>query len=178
MNRSIDFSKPRPANRVGDGDRAGPLPRLILRAFLLVGLSVALPLSASDVEWPRHGLNAGETRFSSLKQINESTIGTLGLAWSFPMGTRRGLEASPIMVDRTLYVSSAWSKVYALDAVTGALKWSFDPQVPKAWGANACCDVVNRGVAVAGDTVFVGTLDGYLVALDRETGVSKWRVLT
>ena len=174
----IDFSTHFRASRGGDADWASPFSRMVLGAFWLIGFSFALPLSASDVEWPRHGLNAEETRFSSLKQINESTVENLGLAWSFPMGTRRGLEASPIMVDRTLYVTSAWSKVYALDAVTGALKWSFDPQVPKAWGANACCDVVNRGVAVAGDTVFVGTLDGYLVALERETGALKWRVLT
>ncbi|MFZ9129843.1 MAG: PQQ-binding-like beta-propeller repeat protein, partial [Pseudomonadales bacterium] len=123
MNRSIVFLGLRRANRLGGADRARTFSLWIEGALLLVGLSLALPLRASDVEWPRHGLNAGETRFSSLKQINESTIGTLGLAWSFPMGTRRGLEASPIMVDRTLYVSSAWSKVYALDAVTGALKW-------------------------------------------------------
>ena len=94
-------------------------------------------VSAEDVAWPEHGLNSAETRYSPLQDINRDTVADLGLAWSHTMGTRRGLEASPIMVDRTLYVSSAWSQVHAFDAVTGELKWSYNPEVPKAWGANA-----------------------------------------
>ena len=129
-------------------------------------------------DWPLHGEDTFEQRQSPLMQINPDNVQELGLAWSFDTGTRRGLEASPIVIDGALYTTGSWSKVYALDAVTGAEIWSFDPNVPKAWGANACCDVVNRGVAVLGDRLFFGTLDGRLIALDRRTGDVIWSVLT
>ena len=99
-------------------------------------------------------------------------------AWFFDTGTRRGLEASPIVVDGVIYTTGSWSRVYALDGKSGALIWSFDPEVPREWGANACCDVVNRGVAVLGDQVFVGTIDGRLIALDRTQGDVLWSTLT
>src|SRR3546814_16415696 len=73
-----------------------------------------------------------------------------------------------------MYVSRAWSKVDAWDAATGKKLWSFDPQVPGERAVSACCDVVNRGVAVWGDKLFVGTLDGRLIALDRKTGPEIW----
>ena len=157
-------------------DETVPVRHVVL--WCLCGSMAIGQVSAEDVAWPEHGLNSAETRYSPLQDINRDTVADLGLAWSHTMGTRRGLEASPIMVDRTLYVSSAWSQVHAFDAVTGELKWSYNPEVPKAWGANACCDVVNRGVAVAGDSVLVGTLDGYLVSLRRQDGTVNWRVLT
>src|SRR5262249_45260217 len=76
------------------------------------------------------------------------------------------------------YFTSAWSKVFALDAATGAQLWTYDPKVPAEWDVNACCDVVNRGVAVWKGKVFVGTLDGRLIALDSATGKRIWEVLT
>ena len=69
-----------------------------------------------------------------------------------------------------MYSTGSWSVVYANDAVTGELIWKYDPEVPKSWGANACCDVVNRGVAVWKGKVYVGTIDGRLIALNAETG--------
>src|SRR3546814_4140399 len=77
-----------------------------------------------------------------------------------------------------MYVSHAWSKVDAWDAATGKKLWSFDPQVPGERAVSACCDVVNRGVAVWGDKLFVGTLDGRLIALDRKTGQEIWSTQT
>jgi alcohol dehydrogenase (cytochrome c)/quinohemoprotein ethanol dehydrogenase len=77
-----------------------------------------------------------------------------------------------------MYFTSAWSKVFAVNAETGAPLWSYDPKVPPEWGANACCDVVNRGVAIWQHRVFVGTLDGRLVALDAATGKPAWETLT
>jgi len=120
--------------------------------------------------WLAHGRTYDESRFSLLKMINADNVNELGLAWYFDTGTRRGLEASPIVVDGVMYTTGTWSVVYAHNAKTGELIWKHDPMVPKAWGSNACCDVVNRGVALWKGRVYVGTLDGRLVALDAVTG--------
>ena len=129
-------------------------------------------------EWLSHGRTYAEQRHSPLDAINMDTVPDLGLVWSFDLDTKRGIEATPLMVDGTLYVTSAWSIVHALDARTGALKWTYDPAVPRAWGQKACCDAVNRGVAYHDGRVFVGTLDGRLVALDAATGAVAWDVNT
>ena len=125
-----------------------------------------------------YGRTYSEQRFSPLKQIDDKNIGELGLAWFYDLDTRRGQEATPIVVDGVMYFTTAWSKVFALDAATGALLWSYDPKVTPEWAVNACCDVVNRGVAVWGGKVFFGTLDGRLIALDATTGKLVWEKLT
>jgi len=129
-------------------------------------------------DWPGHGRDYREQRYSPLDAINRQTVGELGLAWSFDTDFSRGIEATPIVVDGTMFVTGNWSVVYALDAKTGALKWTFDPQVPKAVGAQACCDVVNRGVAAYQGRIYVGTLDARLIALDAKTGKKIWDVQT
>ena len=86
----------------------------------------------------------------------------------------RGQEATPLVVDGVLYVTTAWSKVFALDAKTGKQLWRFDPKVPGEMGVNACCDVVNRGVAAWKGKIYLGTLDGRLIALDAATGKPVW----
>ena len=128
--------------------------------------------------WMSHGRTYSEQRFSPLDSISKTNVGTLGLGWFADIDTDRGQEATPIVVDGVLYVSTAWSRVKAFDARTGQALWSFDPKVPGEWGVNACCDVVNRGVAVWKGKVFVGTLDGRLVALDSKTGSKLWDVMT
>jgi quinohemoprotein ethanol dehydrogenase len=137
--------------------------------------SLSVPRSG---EWGRHGFDLAETRFSPLTQIGIGNVGSLKLAWFHDLDTNRGQEATPIMVGGRLYTTSAWSKVQAFDAVTGALLWSFDPEVPGSVAVNACCDVVNRGVAVERGRVFVGTLDGRLIALDAATGKQLWSTVT
>ena len=129
-------------------------------------------------DWMSHGRTYSEQRFSPLAKINASNVKDLGLAWSFELATNRGVETTPIVVDGTMYVTSAWSLVYALDAKTGKLLWQYDPKVNRAIGHNACCDVVNRGVAVWKGRVYVATLDGRLVALDARTGAVDWSVVT
>jgi quinohemoprotein ethanol dehydrogenase len=94
------------------------------------------------------------------------------------MQTRRGLEATPLVSDGVLYATSAWSVVYAIDARKGTVMWRYDPAVPKDHAKFVCCDVVNRGVALYRDKVYVGTIDGRLVALDRRTGTPVWTVQT
>lgn len=128
--------------------------------------------------WMSHGRTYNEQRFSPLKQINDGNAGQLGLAWYYDLDTDRGQEATPIIVDGVMYFTSAWSKVFALNAETGALLWSYDPKVPPEWGVNACCDVVNRGVAIWNQKIFFGTLDGRLIALDAGTGKPVWEKLT
>ena len=128
--------------------------------------------------WLTYGRTYSEQRFSPLKAINDHNVSRLGLAWYFDLDTHRGQEATPIVVDGVMYFSTAWSKVFALNAATGARLWSYDPKVPRQWGANACCDVVNRGVAIWRGTIYVGTLDGRLIALDAATGREIWQQLT
>ncbi len=131
-----------------------------------------------DTDWVLHGLDAGERRYSPLDEIERENVDRLGLVWSFDLHTRRGVEATPLIVDGVMYVTSSWSVVYALDAVTGALIWKYDPQVPRATLAMGCCDAVNRGVAWSDGRVFVGTYDGRLVALDARNGAPLWDVQT
>ena len=136
---------------------------------------------AADKEpgnWLAHGRTFSEQRHSPLADINAATVGELALAWYWDTDDKRGLEATPIVVDGVMFTSGTWSRVYANDARTGESIWQYDPQVPKQWGKNACCDVVNRGVAVWKGRVFVGTLDGRLVALDAGTGAVVWETLT
>ena len=143
-------------------------------------VTTARLVSANDEtsNWLSHGRTYDEQRFSPLVEINKENVGELGLAWHFDIPTQRGMEATPIVVDGRMYVTGSWSIVYALDATSGEELWRYDPEVPKLWGRYACCDVVNRGVAVWGDSVIFGTLDGYLVSLDANTGEVRWRVDT
>jgi quinohemoprotein ethanol dehydrogenase len=136
---------------------------------------------AADSEpqnWLSHGRTYGEQRYSPLARINDGNVGELGLAWSYATGTTRGLQASPIVVDGTMYTTGTWSVVYALDAKTGRELWKYDPEVPRAWGRYLCCDAVNRGVAVWKGALYLGTIDGRLVSLDAKTGARRWEVNT
>ena len=128
--------------------------------------------------WMTYGRTYNEQRFSPLKQIEAQNVGQLALAWYVDLDARRGQEATPLVVDGVMYFSTAWSKVFAVNAATGEKLWSYDPKVPPESAVNACCDVVNRGVAVWHGRVFVGTLDGRLVALDAATGKPVWETLT
>ncbi len=134
------------------------------------GVTDAMIAAPPEGEWLTYGANREETRFSPLTQINDTNAGQLGLAWYSDLDTARGQEATPLMHDGVLYVSTAWSMVKAYDAATGKLLWAYDPKVPRDTLVRACCDAVNRGVALYGDRVFVGTLDGRLVALDQKSG--------
>ncbi len=133
---------------------------------------------ADSANWITYGHTYSEQRFSKLEQVDEQSVSRLGLAWSFDLGTRRGLEATPLVEDGVMYTTSAWSLVYAFDARTGRLLWQYDPHVPKDHGKFVCCDVVNRGVALYRGRVYVGTLDGRLIALDAKTGKVVWDVQT
>jgi len=135
-------------------------------------------LAAADdgANWLSYGRTYDEQRFSPLTAVNDGNVATLGLAWSFDLDTARGQEATPLVVDGVMYVSTAWSMVKALDAATGKLLWAYDPKVPREKLVDVCCDAVNRGVAVYKGKVFVATLAGHVVALDAATGSVVWDV--
>ncbi len=137
---------------------------------------IAAPRAAET--WLSYGRDYAETRFSPLEQIDAATVARLGLAWSYDTGAVRGLEATPLVVDGVLYATTSWSDVFALDARTGALLWKGDARADRVRGARACCDVVNRGVALYDGKVYVGIVDGRVAALDAATGRPVWDVQT
>jgi len=132
----------------------------------------------APAEWPYHGGDQQEQRYSPLDAINRDTVGRLGLAWYHEFESDRGQEATPIVSDGVIYVSTGWAEIYAFDAETGKQLWRYDPEVPRSALVSACCDAVNRGVAVSDGKVFVGTLDGRMVAVDAKTGKLAWSVNT
>ena len=130
--------------------------------------------------WLTYGQTYKEQRFSTLARITPDNINTLGLAWSKPIGgNRERMEATPLIVDGVMYVTSGWNVVYALNARTGEEIWSYDPKTDRQFVQYSCCGgVVNRGVAVYQGRVYVGTNDGRLVALDAASGKLSWEVDT
>ena len=134
--------------------------------------------ASEPANWLTYGGTYFEQRYSTLDQIDATNVGKLAPAWSFDFDTYRGQETTPIVVDGVMYATTAWSKVFALDAKTGKQIWFYDPEVPGAAGPKPCCDVVNRGAAVYDGKVYVGTVDGRLIAIDAQTGKLVWSVLT
>ncbi len=133
---------------------------------------------AEQADWTMYGRTNDEQRFSPLSQINEANVGQLGLLWDCELGTSRGLEATPLVSNGVIFTTGEWSVAYALDAKTGEILWKFDPEVPRARVRTICCDVVNRGVALYNDKVYLGTLDGRLIALNAKSGKPVWDVIT
>jgi len=129
-------------------------------------------------QWLTPGRDGGGTYYSPLDTINDKNVERLGFAWDYKLGTKRGLEATPVVVDGVMYAVGNWGRVYAVDAVTGHELWRYDPQVEGQSGRYACCDVVNRGIAVWKGRVYVASVDGYLHAIDARTGERVWRVDT
>lgn len=136
--------------------------------------AVLAAANGNSKDWLSYGLNYSENRFSQLKEITEDNVKDLGLSWTYDLKSNRGVEATPIVVDGIMYVTGPWSMVYAIDARTGEELWTYDPKVPKSYAEKACCDVVNRGVALYKGKVYVGALDGRLIALKASTGELVW----
>ena len=111
--------------------------------------------------WLAYGRDYEEQRFSPLTQINRESVDRLGLAFELDLGSNDALEATPIVVDNTMFFTSTFSIVHAVDAKTGVEKWRYDPMVSKDFRRRLCCGPINRGVAVYQGKVYVGTVKRY-----------------
>jgi quinohemoprotein ethanol dehydrogenase len=152
---------------------------LALCSFLITPRVLAATQSGGNLDWAYYGNDLGNMRFVDVDQINTGNADQLQPAWIFHTGISGeplSFESQPIIVGGTLYVSSPHDHVYALDAATGALKWTYTPDEPTLHDLAICCGQTNRGVAVGNGKVFVGQLDATLVALDATTGKQVWKV--
>jgi len=125
--------------------------------------------------WLTYSRTYDGQRFSPLNQINRQNADRLGAAWIYQTWNTEGrprFETSPLAVDGILYITEQPSDAAALDAATGRPLWKYRRHIPPE--VQACCGRVNRGMAILGDLLYLGTLDGYLVALDRITGRLRW----
>jgi len=139
----------------------------------------SLKSAASDgKEWVTYGHDYSETRYSLLKQIDTANVSRLGLAAVYPMSALGALEATPLVRDGMMFATHSYGIVFAYDLHTGEKIWEYDPKVSYENQQKGCCGVVNRGVALYGGRVYVGAMDGRLIALDAKTGKVDWEVET
>ncbi len=122
--------------------------------------------------WLLYGGNYGNYRHSPIEELTPAAVPNLKVAWSFPTGTDRQFEVSPVVYDGIMYITSSYNRLFALDAATGELHWRYDHQQPD--DLRVCCGPVNRGVAIAGDAVIMATLDARLIAFHRLSGEILW----
>jgi quinohemoprotein ethanol dehydrogenase len=127
-------------------------------------------------QWLTAGRDADGTYYSPLKDIDATNVAKLGFAWDYRLGTNRGLEATPLVIDGIMYASGNFGRVYALDAATGKELWKYDPQIDGQRARYPCCDAVNRGVAALDGRLYVVALDGWLHAIDARSGQRLWKV--
>jgi quinohemoprotein ethanol dehydrogenase len=141
----------------------------------------AARLQAADREpqnWFTAGRDGDGTYYSPLTRIDAGNVGRLGFAWDYELGTVRGQEATPVVIDGVLYTAGTWGFGYALDAASGRELWRYDPKASALAARNPCCDLVNRGVAVWKGKVYVASVDGRLHALNAADGRKIWEVDT
>lgn len=129
-------------------------------------------------DWMSYSRTWDEQRFSPLDQINDGNVGQLGLAWYDDLETLRGVQASPIVVDGVLYNISIYNIVTAYDGKTGEKLWTYDPDVGAEWARLACCGPSARGLAAWNGKIYIGALDGRLIAVDAKTGEEVWTTRT
>ncbi len=154
------------------------MTRLLL-CILLALSACAKPAPEMKIgpdDWATTGGDAGKSHHSLMTDITPVNVGTLGLAWQAELGTNRVLEATPVVIGGVMFTSGVAGRTYAFDAATGKELWRFEPDIDMQVNRTVCCDMANRGVAVARGKVFVSALDGMLYALDANTGKIVWKV--
>jgi quinohemoprotein ethanol dehydrogenase len=129
-------------------------------------------------QWMTYGGDYNEQRYSRLTKITPDNVKKLGLKWFADYDTNLSQDGTPLYIDGVIYTSTAWSKVYAFDAVTGKTLWQYDPKTPGEWIRNVCCGIANRGIAAYNGKIYLGTLDGRLVAINAHDGKEVWSTLT
>jgi alcohol dehydrogenase (cytochrome c) len=145
-----------------------------------------LKAEADPGNWLTHHKDYSAHRFSPLNQINRDNVKNLHVAWTLALGgvegggiwSHGGLEGTPIVDNGIMYVTDGWGSVYKIDTRggQGKLLWKMDPKTDHDWaGAIACCGVDNRGVALSGNLVLSHSLDGRLIATDKESGKVAWQ---
>ncbi|RDD65950.1 PQQ-dependent dehydrogenase, methanol/ethanol family [Thalassococcus profundi] len=143
------------------------------------GAEVTEEMIANDREMTgqvvTNGMGRDLQRYSPLDMINRDNVDKLVPAWAFSLGgeKQRGQETQPLIYDGIMYITGSYSRLYAIDVMTGEELWQYDARLPE--GILPCCDVVNRGAAIYGDKIYFGTLDARIVALDLKTGDVVWR---
>ena len=154
---------------------------------ILIGMALAVFIAEAQVtferirhaerepgNWLTYSGNYSAHRYSALDQITSQNVKNLRPLWVYQIDALDKAETTPLVVDGVMYVTESPSNVIALDTRTGRPMWSFRRTVPK--DVRICCGQVNRGVALLGDSVFVGTVDAHLIALDAKTGAVRWDV--
>jgi len=158
---------------------------LVTAAIQAATITVATGAFANDdimknqkdpANWALQLGNYAGQRYSTLDQITRDNVKNLRPVWQFSTGVLRGHEGGPIVVGDTMYISTPFPNiVYALDLNdNGRIKWKYEPKQDSSVIPVMCCDTVTRGVAVAGNKLFLGQADNTLVALDTETGKVVW----
>lgn len=129
----------------------------------------------SSADWLLYGGNYANWRYSALADINRENIGKLVPVWIFQAGVQGQVAVSPVVADGVMYFTAAYNNLYALDAVSGKLLWHYEHQMPS--DLRLCCGPANRGVAIAGDKLYMATLDARLIAFERTTGKVIWNIV-
>ncbi len=124
--------------------------------------------------WLLYGRDYQTTRYSPLKQINKSNVSKLVPAWNLSFGVLDGQDSQAVAVNGMIYVTASYNKVFAVEAATGKVVWKYERELPGDVFPKLCCDVVNRGVAVYKNKVYLATLDAHIVALDNTSGKVVW----
>ena len=156
---------------------------LLFSIALSVQVAGAEPVTKADLDkaagdnssWLMYGRDYSGQRFVRLDQITPADVDRLQPAWVFATGgENRGLEATPLIHEGVIYLSADESRVFALDARTGAKIWSYDPKMSDEVERVYCCGSINRGVALLGELVYIGTMDARMIALNKDTGEVVW----
>ena len=131
--------------------------------------------AAGQNDWLTYHGSYKSYHYSPLAQINTSNVGNLSVAWiHIPGRSTRGLQSMPLVADGVLYYTGSYSRTFALNGATGEVIWSYFPELDEALVARQTHSPYNRGVALGEGKVYVGTVDGRLIALDAKTGKVAW----
>jgi PQQ-dependent dehydrogenase (methanol/ethanol family) len=136
-----------------------------------------IEMANDDAQWAMPTKDYANTRFSKLSQINDKNAENLQVAWTFSTGALRGHEGSPLVIGDMMYLVTPFpNMVYALDLNNDArIVWKYEPKPAPESQHQACCDLINRGVAYGDGKIFATQLDGHLSALDAKTGREVWK---